>query len=41
MLPALIPLFAVIGVISAGVLKSREPEAFALMGRDRQLQLHE
>ncbi|MFV0461238.1 MAG: APC family permease [Actinomycetales bacterium] len=40
-LPALIPTAALIGVISAAVLRSREPQAFALMGRDRQLQLHE
>jgi amino acid transporter len=34
-LPALIPLFAVVGVISAALLRKREPEAFALMGRHR------
>ncbi len=41
LLPALIPLATVIGVISAAVLRSREPDSFALMGRDRQLQLTE
>ena len=41
MLVGLIPLGAVIGVVSAQILKGREPEAFAQMGRNRALQLHE
>ncbi len=40
-LVGLIPLGAVVGVVSAGILKSREPEAFAQMGRNRALQLTE
>ncbi len=40
-LVGLIPLGAVIGAASAAVLKSREPEAFAQMGRNRAVQLHE
>lgn len=40
-LPATIPVAAVIGVVSAGMLRSREPEAFDQMGRHRGIQLHE
>lgn len=41
MLPALIPVCAVIGAISADMLRRREPKAFDQMGRSRALQLHE
>lgn len=34
-LPATIPVAAIIGAMSAGALKKREPEAFASMGRHR------
>ena len=40
-LVGLIPLGVVIGLISAAVLKGREPQSFAQMGRNRALQLHE
>ncbi|MFN8196459.1 MAG: APC family permease [Nocardioidaceae bacterium] len=40
-LVGLIPLAVVIGLISAAVLKGREPAAFKAMGRHRALQLHE
>lgn len=40
-LPALIPLAAIIGVVSAHILRSREPDAFDLMGRHRALKFHE
>lgn len=38
LLPLLIPVAAVVGVASAQTLRSREPAAFALMGRHRALQ---
>ena len=41
LLPLLIPVGIVVGVISAAMLRSREPEAFAQMGRHRGIQLHE
>lgn len=41
LLPSQILVATVIGAASASVLRSREPEAFRLMGRNRQLQLHE
>jgi amino acid transporter len=40
-LPALILVAALLGVISAAMLRSREPEAFEAMGRHRGIQLHE
>lgn len=40
-LPALILVAVVVGVISANVLRGREPAAFEMMGRDRALQLTE
>ncbi len=41
LLPSLIGVAVVVGVISASLLRSREPDAFAGMGRNRSLQLHE
>lgn len=41
LLVGLIPLAVIIGAVSAHILRSREPDAFHLMGRNRQLQLHE
>lgn len=35
-LPALVPLFALVGVISAEMLRSREPDAFEQMGKHRE-----
>jgi amino acid transporter len=40
-LPLLIPVVVVVGVVSAALLRSREPAAFAQMGRHRDLTLHE
>lgn len=40
-LPLLILIGAVVGVISATMLKGRDPQLFASMGRDRALQLTE
>jgi amino acid transporter len=40
-LPGLILVAAAIGVLSAAMLRSREPDAFAAMGRHRGIQLHE
>lgn len=37
----LIPLGAIVGIVSAHVLRGREPDAFAQMGRNRAIQLHE
>lgn len=41
LLPALILVAAVVGIVSAVALRSREPETFERMGRDRSLQLVE
>jgi amino acid transporter len=41
LLVGLIPLSVVVGLISAALLRSREPDAFAQMGRHRGIQLHE
>jgi len=35
-LPALVPLFALVGVISAEMLRRREPDAFEQMGKHRE-----
>ncbi len=40
-LPATIPLAVVVGALSVAGLRARAPQTFALMGRDRQLQLTE
>ncbi len=40
-LPGLIPVAVVVGLISSGILRSREPESFDQMGRNRAIHLHE
>ena len=41
LLPALIAVAVVVGIVSASMLKSRDPHLFSTMGRDRAVQLTE